>query len=62
MGFISELKMKEDAHNFHELAKQFRKLADIADKVGEAYDLKDESKIEEVMKDFTWEFLKMQKM
>lgn len=51
-----------DSEDMRALAKQFRKLGDLCDGVAEAIDSKDNEKMEAALKDFTWEFLKMQKM
>lgn len=52
----------EEIKDFRRFAEQFRKLADAADNVVAAYETGNGDNIELALKDFTWEFLKMQKM
>lgn len=59
MGIVN---VKGDAANFREMSEQFRKLADLSDKVADAYDADDVDAAEEAMKNFMWEFVKMQNM
>lgn len=58
----TDMKNKAEAENLRSLAEQFRKLANMADSAAVAYETGDKEGIESAMKDFTWEFLKMQKM
>lgn len=62
-GSFGKLKRDEaEIKSLRSLAEQFRKLADMADSAAIAYETGDEDGIESAMKDFTWEFLKMQRM
>lgn len=55
-----DMKNKTEADSLHSLAEQFHKLADIVDNAASAYEQDDKDGIESAMKDFVWEFLKMQ--
>lgn len=57
-----DMKNKAEAESLRSIAEQFRKLADMADNAAVAYEEGDNEKVEAAMKDFTWEFMKMQKM
>lgn len=57
-----DMKNKTEADSLRSLAEQFRKLADMADSAAVAYEQGDKDGIDSTMKDFTWEFLKMQKI